>query len=299
MSEKSRSIKSSVSHLLNNKRLMFLLFIAAASFLIWRFGEPTLRPNWIDLQNIILNVITVISIFIVIGIVSSLIVMPCRNGIAICEKHGRRATQFGISILAGTILIIHLLAPSFSVDAITISLLIIGIVPWLAPLIKSFELPGGLKVEFSEDAKKGVEDRAEESGLLSTPILGAEPQATNEEKRDRRLLERIADEDLRAALSVLRVEIEIALGRLAQLNGIDKLKPYGGVRDLLKQLNSANVLNESQTSVLLDLLSLLNLAVHGRYFSDSDGKWAMDVGCGILDTLENLVHEAESSKHTT
>ena len=38
-------------------------------------------------------------------------------------------------------------------DPITISLLIIGIIPWLAPLIKSFELPGGLKVEFSEDAK--------------------------------------------------------------------------------------------------------------------------------------------------
>ena len=112
-------------------------------------------------------------------------------------------------------------------------------------------------------------------------------------------MERIADEDLRAALSVLRVEIEIALGRLAQLNGIDKLKPYGGVRDLLKQLNSANVLDEYQTSVLLDLISLLNLAVHGRDFSDSDGKWAMDVGCGILDTLENLVHEAESSQHIT
>ncbi len=232
MSEKSRNIKYSASHLLNNKRLMFLLFIAAASFLILRFGEPILRLNWIDLQNIISNVITVISIFIVIGVVSSLIVMPCRNGIATCEKHGRRATQFGITILAGAILIIHLLMPSFSVDAITVSLLIIGIIPWLAPLIKSLELPGGLKVEFSEDAKKSVEERAEESGLISTPILGAEPQATNEEMRDRRLLERIADEDLRAALSVLRVKIEISLGRLAQLNGIDKLKPYRGIRDL-------------------------------------------------------------------
>jgi hypothetical protein len=279
---------------------MFFLFIAAALFLIWRFGTPTLWLNWVDIYNIILNGITVISVLIVIGVLFSLIVMPCRNGIAICEKHGRRATQFGISILAGTILIIHLLVPSFAADAITISLLIIGIIPWLAPLIKSLELPGGLKFEFSDAAKKSVEERAAESGLISTQsVVGAGLQATNEEKRDRRLLERIADEDLRAALSVLRVEIEIALGRLAQLHGIDKLKPYRGVTNLLRQLNSENVLNESQTSVLLELLHLLNLAVHGRDFSDSDGKWAMDVGCGILDTLENMVQEAEGTQQIT
>ncbi len=47
---------------------------------------------------------------------------------------------------------------------------------------------------------------------------------------------------------------------------------------------------------MLELISLLNLAVHGRDFNDNDGKWAMDVGCGILDTLENMVHEAESSQ---
>jgi len=229
MPEKSRSTKSAVNHLLNDKRIMFFLFIAAALFLIWRFGTPTLWLNWVDIYNIILNGITVISVLIVIGVLFSLIVMPCRNGIAICEKHGRRATQFGISILAGTILIIHLLVPNFAADAITISLLIIGIIPWLAPLIKSLELPGGLKFEFSEAAKKSVEERAAESGLISTQsVVGAGLQATNEEKRDRRLLERIADEDLRAALSVLRVEIEIALGRLAQLHGIDKLKPHRG-----------------------------------------------------------------------
>lgn len=286
-----------MSNLLNNKRLVFLLFNAAAVFLILRFGVPVLRLNKIDMQNIILNGITIISIFIIIGVLFSLIKMPCRNGIAICEKHGRRATQFGISILSGAILAVHLLMPSFSVDAITVLLFIIGIIPWLAPLIRSLELPGGVKVEFSEAAKKSVEEEAEKSGLISTQsVLGAEPQAINEEMRDRRLLERIADEDLRAALSVLRVEIEMALSRLAQLNGLCTLKPYGGVNSLLRQLNNVNVLDKSQTSVLLELIRLLNLAVHGRDFSDSDGKWAMDVGCGILDTLENMVHEAESSQ---
>ena len=35
-------------------------------------------------------------------------------------------------------------------DAITLALLAIAIVPWLAPIFKSLEFPGGLKVEFQE-----------------------------------------------------------------------------------------------------------------------------------------------------
>ena len=298
MSEKSsQSIKSAASHLLNDKRFMFALFIAAALFLIWRWGTPILSLNWINMHNI-LNGITVISVFIIIGVISSLIITPCRNGIAIFEKHGRRATQFGISIFAGTILLIHLLEPGFAVDAITISLIIIGIIPWLTPLFKSLELPGVLKVEFSEDVKKKVEEGAAESGLISTPPAErAGLNVTNEDKRDRRLLERIADEDLRAALSVLRVEIEIALGRLAQLHGIDR--QYRGISALLRQLNGEGVLNHAQTSVLMELIRLLNMAVHGGDFSDEDGKWAMDVGCSILDTLEKMVYEAEGTKPIT
>lgn len=46
--------------------------------------------------------------------------------------------------------LVHLLWPSLAVDAITVTLLAIAVVPWLAPLFKSLELPGGVKVEFQE-----------------------------------------------------------------------------------------------------------------------------------------------------
>ena len=44
--------------------------------------------------------------------------------------------------------LLHVLFPGIQVDAITVSL--IAIVPCLAPLFKSIELPGGVKVEFQE-----------------------------------------------------------------------------------------------------------------------------------------------------
>jgi hypothetical protein len=43
---------------------------------------------------------------------------------------------------------IHVVFPDVKIDNITLGLLAIAVVPWLAPIFKSVVLPGGLKVEF-------------------------------------------------------------------------------------------------------------------------------------------------------
>ena len=83
-----------------------------------------------------------------------------------------------ISFVAISIAIVHLIFPSLKIDSITVALLLIATVPWLSPLLKSIELPGGLKVEFQELKDKVDSMAAKES----EPISDSESEST--EKSD-------------------------------------------------------------------------------------------------------------------
>jgi hypothetical protein len=58
--------------------------------------------------------------------------------------------QYIITMIAILIAIVHLIWPSFAIDSTTLFLVAIAVVPWLIPLFKSLELPGGWKFEFQE-----------------------------------------------------------------------------------------------------------------------------------------------------
>ena len=77
----------------------------------------------------------------------------------------QRKTQIAISGIAVVFVAVHLVWPEIEIDATTLTLLAAAAVPWLLPLFKTVELPGGLKVEFRE--LQAAEQRAEEAGLLA------------------------------------------------------------------------------------------------------------------------------------
>jgi hypothetical protein len=60
---------------------------------------------------------------------------------------------------------VHLLWPAVRIDAITVGLLVLAVVPWLGPLFKSIQLPGGWKVEFQELKREVAEKRQEVAAL--------------------------------------------------------------------------------------------------------------------------------------
>ncbi len=60
----------------------------------------------------------------------------------------------GITIAALLIALAHLIWPTIAIDAITLILLFIALIPWLSPLFKSLEIPGGWKIEFQEIKEK-------------------------------------------------------------------------------------------------------------------------------------------------
>lgn len=182
--------------------------------------------------------------------------------------------QIRITLVAGSIATAHIIWPNLSIDAITLVLLIIAIIPWLAPVIKSFELPGGYKIELKE--LETAKDKVEKAGLLSkedeSPSI---PQFS---------FQMVANEDPNLALAGLRIEIERRLNEIAESRKINADKK--GIRQLLDVLSNQNVLTNEERGVLADLSGLLNRAVHGAEVDNRAAQWAIEVGPRILRALD-------------
>jgi hypothetical protein len=195
-----------------------------------------------------------------------------------------KAERVGKAITLGALglALIHLAFPNLAVDAVTVTFLVIAIVPWLAPLFKSFELPGGWKVEFRDlqDATK----RADKAGLL------AEPSHLISQKHYS--FQVIADIDPNLALAGLRIELEKRLVQLAEQHGIGTRKQ--GLGRLINELDKKQALSSEQISVLSDMLTLLNSAVHAEKLDNERASmWALDVGPRLIEGLELKLHQGQ------
>ena len=73
-----------------------------------------------------------------------------------------------ISLVALLTAIGHIFLPGVKIDAITLALLLMAVLPLLGFIFKSVELPGGLKVEYPA-LEKASEDAAK-VGLLAAPL---------------------------------------------------------------------------------------------------------------------------------
>jgi hypothetical protein len=148
------------------------------------------------------------------------------------------------------------------------------VLPWLQPLFKSVELPGGVKVEFQE--LNEVAKRADAAGLLAAP--GSPPKIP-----DYSFLQ-VASTDPNLALAGLRIELERRLEQLARLRG--RGEPPKGIGRLLAYLNLNQLIGGAERSVLSDLAALLNSAVHGARVDAQATEWALEIGPRILKALE-------------
>jgi hypothetical protein len=76
----------------------------------------------------------------------------------------RRRIRWTLTISALLVAGAHLIWPQIKIDIITLVLLVIAALPWVAPLVKSVELPGIGKIELQDVAE--VEGQAVDAGLL-------------------------------------------------------------------------------------------------------------------------------------
>lgn len=187
-------------------------------------------------------------------------------------KRLRKAVTLG----ALSIALIHVIWPSLAIDAITLGLLVIAVLPWLAPLVKSLELPGGWKIELQE--MKQATDKAKNAGLLSSSPHS--PAVSHS-------FQLVADSDPNLALAGLRIEIERRLVTLCEKNDVQVRSRSVG--HMLLALDQKGVLTPEQRSALSDLTGLLNSAVHGAKVDSQAASWAMEIAPDLLESLNRLI----------
>ena len=197
------------------------------------------------------------------------------------DIHVKRLRQV-VTLAAILLALAHVIWPGISIDAITLALIVIAILPWLTPLVKSLELPGGWKVEF-QDLER-VKSRADTAGLLA-----AKPSKVEESFS----FQSIAEMDPNLALAGLRIEIEKRLAKLAEVSGIEQRGRAMGVGQLLRALTQHEVLTNDERSILADMVNMLNAAVHGAAVDRRSADWATDIGPRLLTSLDERIGEAE------
>lgn len=199
-------------------------------------------------------------------------------------KKLRQVISLGALLLA----LAHIIWPELAIDVIALALIVIAIFPWLAPLVKSLELPGGWKVEFQELQKAA--SRAELAGLLA---------AAPSEEETTFSFQSIATRDPNLALAGLRIEIEKRLSALAEIHDLNSRHAMS-VGQSLRALAQAEVLTNEERKILADMVSMLNAAVHGAEVDSRAAAWAIDVGPRLLASLDDRILEAKRpTNHST
>src|SRR5262249_10632287 len=91
-----------------------------------------------------------------------------------------QALRIGVSLGASVIAVIHIWKPGLQIDSIAVVLLVISVLPWVQPLIKSIEL-FGVKLELRElqnrvaEAQEAARGASQQAALAFTALTAAGP----------------------------------------------------------------------------------------------------------------------------
>jgi len=168
-----------------------------------------------------------------------------------------------------------------------LALIALAALPWFLPLLKSLELPGGIKIELRD--VKAATEKITSDVITGKGELKADPAAVSG-RGDVRFtdpigtLRHVADRDPTLAVVGFRIEIEKRLLRIAEANQIDARRMPLSI--LVGELRTQEVLPPNVASGLTDLIALGNRAAHGVEVTPDAANWVLDVGPSILSDLD-------------
>src|SRR2546425_7369148 len=113
------------------------------------------------------------------------------------------AAKLVISLLAIVLVLVRLVFPDLQIDAVTLGLLVLAVLPWLASFIKSAEFPGGWKIEFRDVQAAVAKVTTASSSVISSSVtkeIAAVPPSRSTPPP--------SDRDPNLVLVGLRIEIE-------------------------------------------------------------------------------------------
>lgn len=182
------------------------------------------------------------------------------------------AVKVIISLIALALIAAHLIWPQLTVDAITLGLLVVAILPWLSTVIESAKFPGGWEVKFRDLQAAGAKIAQEKTSI-------AKPKSLDE-------FLQVATGDPNLALVGLRIEIEKRLRRLAAQTQIPDRMP---LTRMFSELYQRGLLKESVFGALQEIVRSGNSAAHGASVEPAVLDWALSTGPEILAVLDELL----------
>ena len=187
-----------------------------------------------------------------------------------------------MKIIAGLISIffiilasLHIFVDSVTIDIIVITLIVLASLPWALPYLKSFELPGGVKIEL-KDVKIAVEKVSGGDG---------EPSV---ETSDYDYLKIISAHDPSLALVAIRIEIEKAVRSTSDNN---KERPIPLSR-AIHQLVSNGTITQRIASGLTEFIRLGNQAAHGVEVDAQAADYVIENAANILKPFKEQLANA-------
>lgn len=216
---------------------------------------------------------------------------------------GKRLRLF-ITAAALLVALGHLIFPSITIDFVTIALLVIAVLPWLAPIVKSVELPGGFKIQL-QDMKEAARELLRADTVIQPAagdmrFEGSAPVPKLEAKAEMQFqaevmsraeaavesLKNVAGTDANLALVGFRIEIEKRLRELAISKGLD---PSLRISAMLRELRRRELLPSMVGSALNELIALGNQAAHGVSVEPQAAEWVFQQGPDVLAALDRML----------
>ena len=198
-----------------------------------------------------------------------------------------KTSKIAISIVAILIAIAHVTFPTIAIDATTLILLFVALVPWILPFVKSIDIPGVGSIDL-QDAKSAT-DKVMKKTITpptgSISVTGEKPSVkVTIGDTDITNLWTVFEADPNLALVGFRIEIERRLRQIAEKAGIEgSRKPLWR---LARELEINRVLPAEVVSGIVEIVALGNQAAHGATVQASAARWVRDVGPSILSHLE-------------
>ena len=197
--------------------------------------------------------------------------------------------QIALTVVILVLVVLHIVLPKLAIDSITVTFLVILLIVWVLPWVKSFKIPGGTEIQMRE-VEKAQESLAKvdlprrpqpPTNLRATAIDGVELNKSS-------LRDQLLEEDPNLALASLRIEIEKHLRDLAAKKGIF-VQNIVGVAQVTQVLRQQGTLDPKLDSSLSEIIALCNRAVHGAMVETEVARRTVALGEELLSLLNDLI----------